>query len=307
MIHGGGHTMLSRKDIRPRQTQLLLENGFLPISVDYRLCPEVDIVSGGMTDVCDALEWCRNELPKLSLGSGVSIDATKIAVVGWSTGGTLALSLGFTTLKRGIAPPDATLAFYCPSNYEDPFWKNPNYPENSQDLVPDSYDLLEAVQDKPITGYNVDTRKRAVGGWCSMADPRSRIVLHMNWKGQALPVLLNGLPTKSQVAPEDQHKYLSLPQPDDDRVVSISACSQIRMGNYKTPTFLIHSDEDDLVPLRQAQDTYKALKGQGIKTGMSVVNGVPHLFDLYRDREDKRGWKAVSEGYQFLVSTIYGS
>jgi hypothetical protein len=34
MIHGGGHIMLSRKDIRAKQTQLLLENGLLPVSID---------------------------------------------------------------------------------------------------------------------------------------------------------------------------------------------------------------------------------------------------------------------------------
>ena len=55
MIHGGGHVMLSRKDVRSKQTQLLLENGRLPVSIDYRLCPEVNINDGPMTDVCDAL------------------------------------------------------------------------------------------------------------------------------------------------------------------------------------------------------------------------------------------------------------
>ncbi|KAF2004767.1 ketoacyl-synt-domain-containing protein [Amniculicola lignicola CBS 123094] len=308
MIHGGGHTMLSRKDIRPRQTQLLLENGFLPVSIDYRLSPEINIVDGAMTDVCDALEWCRNGLPHIIsnlASSSFEVDTSRIAAIGWSTGGTLALTLGFTALKRGIAPPTATLAFYCPSNYEDPFWSTPNFPENSKSLVPSSYDLLEAVQEVPITGYNVDTRKRAVGGWCSVADPRSRIVLHMNWKGQTLPILLDGLPPKSRVSSEEQESFLSLPQPATDRVVAISPCSQIRLGNYKTPTFLVHSDEDDLVPLQQARDTFEALKSTGVECGISVVDGVPHLFDLYRDKEDGRCWGAVKEGYEFLCKKMF--
>jgi acetyl esterase/lipase len=61
---------------------------------------------------------------------------------------------------------------------------------------------------------------------------------------------------------------------------------------------------DDLVPLQQARDTYEALKSRGIESGFSVVEGVPHLFDLYRDREDGRSWKAVREGYQFLVEIM---
>ena len=120
MIHGGGHVLLSRKHIRPRQAQLLLDNGFLPISIDYRLCPEVNLVDGPMVDVCDALQWARERLPSLMLEvPGLVVDGAKAVVVGWSTGGTLALQLGFTSLQRHIKPPDAILALYAPSNYED--------------------------------------------------------------------------------------------------------------------------------------------------------------------------------------------
>ena len=111
--------MLSRKDIRPRQTELLLQNGFLPVSIDYRLCPEINIVDGAMTDVCDALRWARKDLPDLDLGSpGLRIDGDKVVVVGWSTGGTLSMTLGFTAPRRGVKAPDAILAFYCPTDYE---------------------------------------------------------------------------------------------------------------------------------------------------------------------------------------------
>ena len=119
MIHGGGHTMLSRKDVRPRQTELLLANGFLPVSIDYRLCPEMNIIDDPITDVCDALKWARTELPQLDLGvPDLVVDGDKVVVVGWSTGGTLSMTLGFTAAQRGVKPPDATLALYCPSDYE---------------------------------------------------------------------------------------------------------------------------------------------------------------------------------------------
>jgi acetyl esterase/lipase len=119
MVHGGGHSMLSRKDIRPKQTALLLANGFLPVSIDYRLCPEVNILDGAMTDVCDALAWAREKLTHIGSSMGVQVNGGKVAVIGWSTGGTLSLQLGFAARNRGIKAPDATLAFYCPSNYED--------------------------------------------------------------------------------------------------------------------------------------------------------------------------------------------
>lgn len=34
----------------------------------------------------------------------------------------------------------------------------------------------------------------------SLDDPRSRIVLHMNWEGKSLPVLINGLRRTSDPA-----------------------------------------------------------------------------------------------------------
>lgn len=112
--------IFSRKDIRPPQTRLLLEKGFLPVSIDHRLCPEVSLSEGPMVDVCDALAWARYELPHLKLQrSGVQIDGDRVVVVGWSSGGQLAMSLAWTAPQRGLRPPEAILAFYCPTNYED--------------------------------------------------------------------------------------------------------------------------------------------------------------------------------------------
>lgn len=143
--------MLSRKDVRPHQTELLLANGLLPVSIDYRLCPEIKIVDGAMADVCDALQWARKEIPLLDLGiPRLNINGDQVVVVGWSTGGTLSLQLGFHAPKRGIKPPVATLAFYCPSNYEAECWKQPNYPENTEGKCPEEYDLLEGVEEKPV-------------------------------------------------------------------------------------------------------------------------------------------------------------
>ena len=120
MIHGGSHIIFSRKDIRPAQTRLLLEKGFLPVSLDYRLCPEVTLSEGPMVDVCDALEWARYKLPHLALQhSGLHADGERVVVVGWSSGGQLAMSMAWTAPQRGLRPPEATLAFYCPTNYED--------------------------------------------------------------------------------------------------------------------------------------------------------------------------------------------
>lgn len=112
--------MFSRKDVRPEQTRLLLKMGFLPVSIDHRLCPEMTLDEGPMVDVCDALQWARNTLPSVDLGqSALRPDGRRVVAVGWSSGGQLAMSLAWTAPQRGLEPPAAILAFYPPTDYED--------------------------------------------------------------------------------------------------------------------------------------------------------------------------------------------
>lgn len=118
MIHGGGHMTLSRKAVRPIQTQYLIANGFLPVSVDYRLCPEVNLIDGPMADVYDAYQWTRTTLPSLSAAYGCTVDVNKVVVIGWSTGGQLAMSVCWTAKMAGVQPPAAVLSFYAPVDFE---------------------------------------------------------------------------------------------------------------------------------------------------------------------------------------------
>ncbi|KAL4961544.1 uncharacterized protein BDV14DRAFT_203730 [Aspergillus stella-maris] len=305
LIHGGGHVMLSRKDIRTKQIQHLIRNGILPVSVDYRLCPEVNIVDGPMRDVKDAYIWARKQLSSLKLYSSpyLQIDDSRVAVIGWSTGGTLALTLGWT--PQDVKSPDAILSFYCPTDYEDPCWQSPNYPNKSEsESQNQDYDLLEGVHDTPITAYNVPPSKRATGGWMCPSDPRSRIILHMNWRGQMVAVLANGLPSKTTAQKQnlsgDEIKSLAhLPQPSREQIVQFSPLAHIVKGEIRSPTYLVHGTEDDLIPWEQSQRTYEALVSAGVDAGISVLQGQPHLFDLFSDG-DGRKWEKILEAFEFV-------
>ncbi|KAK2006001.1 ketoacyl-synt-domain-containing protein [Colletotrichum eremochloae] len=306
IIHGGGHVMLSRRDVRPRQIQLLLDNGVLPISVDYRLCPETTILNGPLVDVATAYAWSRDTLPTLSLTrTNVNnlLDLTKAVVVGWSTGGTLAMSLAWTSVPRGIPPPNAILAFYCPTDYEDEFWRRRNIPDHSCGFGEETYNVIDGVSSVPITAYNVPPKMMAAAGWIAPKDARSRIALHMNWQGQTLPVLFRGLPSATKVASHATAAFNNMEQPQIGDVVRASPYAQIIKGNYKSPTHIVFGTQDDLIPWEQAQRTVNAMKDAGIESGLTLAPGQPHLFDLLRDSNGNR-WGYVIEGYRFLLHRI---
>ena len=144
--------MFTRKEVNPKQVKLLLDLGFLPISVEYRLCPEMNILEGPMTDVCDALRWAQDTVPGIPLDCfGVRPDGEKVVVVGWSTGGHLAMTTAFTSKQRGIKPPSAILSFYSPTDYESDWWQRPIYPDAAVQPPDHPYDLLEGVQNQPVS------------------------------------------------------------------------------------------------------------------------------------------------------------
>lgn len=298
--------MLSRKEVRPKQTSCLHSLGFLPVSIDYRLCPEVSLSDGPMEDAVSALVWVRETLPSLRLLSPtIKLDPSRVVVVGWSTGGHLAMTMAFTSLSRSIAPPTAILSFYCPTDYEDPCWSQPNFPESSSDLAKaqdPNYDPRESVQPQAITSYTVPGGA-AQGGWYATHDPRSRLVLHMNWKGQCLPVLINGLPKIFEGASKD---WANQPQPELNRIKAVSPYAQIVAGNYNVPTCIVHGDQDDLIPWQQSVRAGDALRSRGVDTQVLIIKGKKHLFDLYRDNDGK-GAEAIEKAYAFLGRHCFGS
>lgn len=97
-IHGGafmlGHAAMVNRD----QIEDCLERGWIVMAVEHRLCPQVNILEGPMTDCRDALEWIHDggldrELAKKEETSMFQADVSKIVAIGTSSGGHLALSL----------------------------------------------------------------------------------------------------------------------------------------------------------------------------------------------------------------------
>jgi acetyl esterase/lipase len=87
-IHGGALMKMDRSSLS-ETAKLLAERGFIVVSPDYRLGPETTL-PGIIRDVVDACAWVRREGPGL-----FGADAGRLAVVGASAGGYLALAAGY--------------------------------------------------------------------------------------------------------------------------------------------------------------------------------------------------------------------
>lgn len=109
---------LSRKAIRPFQTACLLRHNVLPVSIDYRLCPEINLIDGPITDVRDAYGWLQTGLQAVVRSRGILVDEKRIVVIGWSTGGHLAMTTAWKSKEAGLRPPVAILSFYGPTDFE---------------------------------------------------------------------------------------------------------------------------------------------------------------------------------------------
>ena len=98
-IHGGALINGGRQGIGPART--LLAEGFVVVSIDYRLAPETKL-PGIIEDVEDAFKWIRQHGRAKFFA-----DTSKIAVLGGSAGGCLTFTTGFR-----VQPPPTVLVAY---------------------------------------------------------------------------------------------------------------------------------------------------------------------------------------------------
>lgn len=92
-IHGGALIMGNRGGVFG-VTEMMLEAGYVVVSIDYRLAPETRLPSI-IEDLEDAFAWVRTQGREL-----FNAETSKIAVMGSSAGGYLTLASGFRVEPR---------------------------------------------------------------------------------------------------------------------------------------------------------------------------------------------------------------
>ena len=235
-IHGGCLIYGSRKGINSEQLELYLNAGYTVISIDYRLAPETKL-PGIITDLQDAFRWISASGPDL-----FSVDPKRIAVVGHSAGGYLALMSGCCAAPR----PKAIVSFY-----------------GYGDIVGDWYS-------KPDPFYS---RQPTVSEEASGRHVKGPIIFEP-YEGRGkdkfyLYCLQNGL-WPLEIGGHD---------PEEEPSFFVPYCPVQNITTDYPPTLLLHGDRDTDVPYQQSVLMDEELSRQQVIHGLIAMPGRGHGFD----------------------------
>lgn len=146
-LHGGALVMGSRDYIPEDIRELCRDEGFVLVSLDYRLAPEVKLPAI-IDDIRDAFSWIREEGPDL-----FGADTERMVVTGESAGGYLTMMTGICVEPR----PTALVAYYGYGDVDGEWYTEPStyYLENEPLLSKD--EAYKAVGSEVLTGTTDET------------------------------------------------------------------------------------------------------------------------------------------------------
>jgi acetyl esterase/lipase len=237
-IHGGALITGSRAGIAPLQLEAYLNASYALVSIDYRLAPETKLAAL-VGDVVDAIAWVRE------LGAPrYRLDSERLAVVGHSAGGYLALTAGARCRPR----PNAVVAFYGYGDIVGPWYSQPDPFYRQRPLVTEA-EAFDAVGKKPLSGADRIESER-----------RHRFYLYCRQQG-LWPRLVSGEDVAANPRALDEW------------------CPIRQVTAEYPPTLLLHGDRDTDVPYQQSVDMAAALKRAGATGELVTIAGGGHGFD----------------------------
>ena len=92
--------------------------------------------------------------------------------------------------------------------------------------------------------------------------------------------------------------------PPAARIELISPMAQLKAGRYNVPTYIVHSDADEIAPFADSKKFVEEMQRKGGRCGFGWVKGKKHIHDLALKPGDA-GWiNEVECGYNFLDQTL---
>ncbi|OGM44525.1 hypothetical protein ABOM_006702 [Aspergillus bombycis] len=267
IFHAGGFVKWSKEVVPKSEISTLTNLGFVVLAPNYRLCPQISVYNGPITDSRDCLVWAANELTGLLQNESVEVDPTRIVTMGHSAGGTLALLMGCTP----EVPVTAVLDFYGLKYFSDPMWRLP-IPEFEQ-----SSSWPQNYIDKIYEGHQVSTSARFLGS--DTLPPRDAwFATHMK-QGTLLEEIVKN---------------------EDNSCIDGTA----RFSTSFPRTMFIHGTADKVTHHRFSERAHEELKGLGVVTDLLLADGEGHVFDLTLEEDDVTFVKYVLPGLKFLARAV---
>lgn len=232
-IHGGALIFGSRKDIMAKQIELYNHAGFTVASIDYRLAPETKLPAI-IEDIQDAFHWVKHQGPRI-----FHADANRIAVVGSSAGGYLALMAGTFVEK-----PRAIVSFYGYGDILADWYTSPSefYCRKPMLTREEAYYSIgkNTLSEGAVHRFLYYLYCRQQGIW-----PSEVTGYHSNW--------------------------------DQDRLHQF--CPIYNITEDYPPTLLLHGDKDTDVPYGESVQMAEELVKHGIDSSLITIKDGDHLFD----------------------------
>jgi len=233
-IHGGGLLWGSREDMKSEQIDLFNQAGFNVFSIDYRLAPETKLPAI-QQDIVDALEWVQNEGAQQ-----FDYDPEKVAVIGSSAGGYLALLTGTFTNK-----PKAIVSFYGYGDITGDWAVKPSPHYSNMTNVP--RELAKSLVTNDIISVGPIEKRYA-------------LYMYARQSGVWVEELTGLIPV---IDKEKISKYCPLFHVEDDY----------------PPTLLLHGTKDEDVPYEQSVLMAEKLKENGVENKLITIPEGKHQFD----------------------------
>lgn len=233
-IHGGGLIWGTREEISEEMIKLYTDNGFSLFSIDYRLAPGTKLPEI-LKDIEDAIQWIQLEGPKQ-----FSIDPMKIAVVGSSAGGFLALSTGTFTHK-----PRAIVSLYGYGDLVGNWATSPSKFYCQKDTISKelAYNL---ITDRIVTEASVEER--------------FLFYVYARQNGVWIEEITGVNPLNNK---EDLYPF----------------CPNRNVTKEFPPTLLLHGTKDTDVPYEQSVFMRAALIKQSVDARLITIPNGEHVFD----------------------------
>ncbi|KAJ9104128.1 hypothetical protein QFC19_004112 [Naganishia cerealis] len=267
MIHGGGYTIGGSHHIPVDQVEWFLEHGVVVVSSEYRLLPQyarLSLVlwayrsspdscesahdSASLADIrqdnLDAYKWILNDL---NTATQQELNSSKIAILGWSAGGSSLLYLAHDANKAELQSPTCLIPTYPKIQMND----GKSRPQSAlrEACTEEEWAAIQLIYKEPVsTGY-----KHGITWYKDDKSRRAKWMMAAMHSGCLHSILMRHDP----------------PYPSENNPIDL-------LDSTYPPTFVVIATADWLIPPSESHAVVEKLRAAGVEAAFAEAPGMGH-------------------------------